>query len=182
MTDLKAFLEGYKPAFLYNHHMKKPWFYEDEEVLALKAYPKVEGIDLHRMKDMTLYLQDTAKKEDFLHHITGLEKDSLSYHRQVGIALGYPPIAADFYARSLKDSSLDCEKVGFYFYGIGFVGGIHDIEECTEWLWNTYPKHFFTVRKMEISYKLLGSQEIEFKDYTSLNRLAKQIKEAMTTV
>jgi hypothetical protein len=68
-------------------------------------------------------------------------------HHILGIALGYPPKAVDFYTRYYDWQLREREaakywffthKVGMKYHGIMFVGHIDDLEANARWLWDTY--------------------------------------------
>lgn len=171
ITDIKAFLSGHKPAFLYNQK-EKPWFYEEDEVQALKKYPLVQ-VDVELAQNQTLYFQCEQERRDFIQRTQDLIMNSPSWLRELGLVLGYPPKAVDFYVALKQDPALESQAVGIHFNGIGCTGNI-DIIENVCWLWERYPSSWFQ-QDVEISYKK-GWYTIPYGDLVTLKRVEQQIK------
>jgi hypothetical protein len=139
-SELDAFLACIKPAILCHCE-------EDHDIIQrLNSFPKV-----HIKRDLTLFFQNRTLKEDFLKKSHGLKPGSAEHHRIIGLALGYPPMAADFFARSWIDQSLWNESVAFDYHGLYFAGHINDIQAIAEWLWSNVPAPPSSVKVTKIN-------------------------------
>lgn len=169
MTDIKAFLSGYKPAFLYNRGHKKPWFYEDQEVKALGQYMHINVVNVEKAKNLTLYFQGQSEYDHFLQQTKSTKIGSFTWYKELGLILGYPPRAVDHYVSRMQDPTIQKHEVGVHFYGIGCKGHVQDIEANVRWLWDTYPAFWFTDKKVMIAYQS-ECHEIDYKDYDMLTK------------
>lgn len=127
-SEFEAFLTGYKPALLCNP-------LEDQEIVdRLWNYPHI------RIRDVQmLFFQNEELQSEYIERSQGLVIGEPEHHRLLGITLGYPPIAADYFARSWIDRRLWDESVAFDYYGLFFAGHIHDVIPIAEWLWENVP-------------------------------------------
>lgn len=128
MLDIESFLKGYKPALLYDTD-------SDQELRQLKEFPFVQ-IWLYK-KDQHLYFRSEQLKQDFINRTKELVPDSPGYHREIGLALGFPPKAVDFYITTLlgKENDFDLLRIGIEYCGICFVTSIDSLIEDVSFLW-----------------------------------------------
>ncbi|KPC71034.1 hypothetical protein ADL26_15780 [Thermoactinomyces vulgaris] len=153
MKDIESFLRGFKPALLTNPHYQT---YHAVESLKLASYPSV-GVRLHQM-DQLLYFQTEANKSRFLEQTHLLLPDSPAYHREVGLALGFPPRAVEYYVSVMHHEGVDECKVYLEYCGIGFVTSLDYMQEDILWLWQHVPtaSHKFNTN---VCYKIRGQQK-----------------------
>lgn len=128
MNSFEAFMAGIKPGCLC-HHEEDCFFLQK-----LTGFPNVQI-----RNDLTLVFQNEEQKNQFLIQSEDIEPGSAEHHRIIGLALGYPPMAADFFARSWIDRSLWDESVTFHYHGYLFSGHKDDAQAISEWLWSNVP-------------------------------------------
>lgn len=138
----EAFLKGFKPAYFCDH--------DDQEYLdqLIKAgFPNIEIVK----NQATLFFASPEGKEQFLSEMEGADLYSSRYYIAVGKALGYPPMATEFFAEYMQNEKL--EKVGavFEYAGRYFGGHIDDKERIAEWLWSNVKG--FPVSPVKITYQ-----------------------------
>ncbi|MFC7442216.1 hypothetical protein [Laceyella putida] len=178
MKDIESFLQGYKPALLTNPHYQ---LYHAADLLKLSTYPSTK-VKIHKM-DQLLYFQTKAEKQRFLQQTHPLLPDSPCYHREVGLALGFPPKAVEYYVTTMHHESVDEQKVYLEYCGIGFVTSIDYMMEDIQWLWQHVPtrsKPFFT----NVCYKVQGKQKpfhlkIAYSDSSALTSAYLTIKNTL---
>lgn len=154
MKDIESFLLGYKPALLTNPHYP---LYPTADLLKLTAYPSVE-VRIHQINQL-LYFQTEQKKEAFLQQSYRLLPDSPSYHGEVGLALGFPQKAVEYYVTTMKHGATTEAKGYVEYCGIGFVTSIDNMFEDIEWLWRRVPtgsERFDT----NVCYKVQGKAKL----------------------
>lgn len=68
----------------------------------------------------------------------------------LGVTLGYPPLAARFFADAVFNESLDEKRAFFHYAGLSFAGSVEDDMKIASWLWLNinYP-----ASPVEISYR-----------------------------
>jgi hypothetical protein len=132
LYDIDAFFKGYKPAILYNYNTEWGRHEEDKEA-RLHKYPSINAF-VHDM-DQVIYFQSKELRDSFQKKIDGIEPDTSAYYKELGLILGFPPKAVQFYCDWLVDESLKWERVSLEFCGICCVGAIKDIKENVEWFW-----------------------------------------------
>lgn len=134
----ESFLLGVKPAcFEMVTRLKR------EVLKELKKYPHH-----YKNENGAIFFRNEAMKRNFLLDTEGLSTTDPVYHKILGLTLGFPPKAVDFYANyygwQLKDREeakryFFTHKVGFRYMGIMCEGHIDDIKENAAWLWERYP-------------------------------------------
>ena len=144
MLDYEAFLAGMKPALYGNS--KSLTFMENFHLFA--PYPCVtRNIDIFDGADFFLFFQDDELKENFLFNMRRVSPRSPEFHELLGVTLGYPPLAAKYYAqcirleqegRNQEREKLDQFRVSIHYAGIRCTGHINDLTENAIWLWNRY--------------------------------------------
>lgn len=175
-TDIKSFLHGYKPAFIFiPHHI--PPYYESEDVKRLLTFPCIPQIKPHD-KPQDIYFQNEELKQTFQDKTKELDHNSPEFHRILGETLGYPPLAVNFYVKHLQNLVDWNRKVGFEYNGINFVGSFDTLIECTQWLWKHYPQQYFREREMILSYGKPSKRfKIAYKDINNLKSVHEQIRQ-----
>lgn len=137
MMPYQSFLSGIKPACFENLDLLDP-----EIQAQLKRYPFHQNYE-----NAAIFFQNEALKEQFLQQTEGLSLDSPTYHKVLGLTLGFPPKAVEFYANyyewQLRDRTSAVHhyfthKVGYRYAGVMCEGHIDDLVENAEWLWNRY--------------------------------------------
>lgn len=111
MMDIDAFFKGYKPSLLYNPHYEYE-IYQPEQMKKLGKYPCLKKVMVYN-QEQEIYFQTAEMKESFLRKIKNLAPDSLSFHRELGLAMGFPPMAVDFYVKQMQDETLEWKKLGW---------------------------------------------------------------------
>lgn len=125
----KAFMSGIKPAYLCHHDY-------------IGFYQRLVDLDFPKVQirhDLTLFFQSNQLRDQFLVRSEGLEPGTPEHHRILGEALGYPPLAAKFFAESWVDRSLWEKSATFKYCGYQFNGHIDDVIPIAEWLWSNVP-------------------------------------------
>ena len=138
MNPYKAFIEGYKPAYLCSHR------YEQKLLVQLieMGYPNVLNYELEdfdvpgRIFDRgTLFFQDEQRKEEYEVKSKGVDPDSREGIMLLGETLGFPPIACRYFVEAIEKKELAAKRAGFNYKGIVFVGNIDERLEIAKWLW-----------------------------------------------
>lgn len=138
--EIQSFLYGYKPSYLHAKGFKFPYQTEDE-VKQLSRYPSVEVFSPGNYQQV-LYFQNYELKDQFL--LSGIDytKDSREFQLLLGYTLGYPPKAVQYFVKHYWNNGISDEerddKISMSYCGFSFVACIHDLEENSEWLWDTY--------------------------------------------
>lgn len=178
-TDLKAFLHGYKPAFIFTPHYI-PRFYEPHDVEKLLTYPCIQQIKPHN-KPQDIYFQNEALKHSFQTKIKDLDHNAPEFHRILGESLGFPPKAVAYYVNELQGLTDRNRRIGYEYNGVNFIGSIDTMIECVYWLWKRYPQSYFRERELEISYGKPSTYfKIAYKDTQRLNTVFQEICNRMT--
>jgi hypothetical protein len=135
MMPYHSFLMGYKPACFENLDRL------DSEILEkLRRYP------FHQIYDNTvIFFQNETLKDQFLQQTRNLSPKSPEFCRVLGLALGFPPKAVEFYVDYYRWQIHDrknaltyffSHKVGYRYIGIMFEGHIDDLFENAGWMWD----------------------------------------------
>lgn len=132
-TEYHLFLEGKKPAVLYNPH-NRDIIYPFCLNKIIEAYPCIGGIQSFDVKDQILYFQDERVKEEFANMSNEIEVNSPDWHKAIGLILGYPPPAVDYFANLLVDPELETKKAFFDHDGMSFIGNVDDRKVIAKWL------------------------------------------------
>jgi hypothetical protein len=155
MVDHEAFLKGIKPALYraYNQGLA-------ELFPILKEYP--------HLKDHTgryLFFQTEEKKQEYVDRIQQIDLNSPEYHKMLGLLLGYPPKAVDFYVRKCTDRSLSEVSIGLGYSGVRCVSDVRELIENTIWLWDTY--------QLDEEMRLMVEGEFIYVSYRQMEELKK---------
>lgn len=142
MNFYEMFIQGLKPA-LYRNTLdakfkeKLPFLVERFPYISSERIALVDGAETY------IFFQHEEMKKSFaeqLQRITSVQ--SPDFHRLLGYALGYPPKAVEYFAKTKEETTdgkmLKARKVGMYYLGIGCSGDILDLVENCNWLWDTY--------------------------------------------
>lgn len=129
------FVKGKKPA-LYDTLASKR-FSKRLPTLNLR-YPYIEDLNLIPDSKFYLFFQDEESKQSFLSETKGVAVPSPDFHRILGMALGYPPKAVDFFVKCEQDRSMENLKIGMHYQGISCSGNVYDLIENCNWLWEKY--------------------------------------------
>lgn len=137
LMSYQSFLLGIKPAC-----------FETYDRLTQEIRAQLECYPFHQnYENAAIFFQNESLKEQFLQQTEGLTTKSPKYHKVLGLTLGFPPKAVEFYTSyfewQLQDRSKALtyyftHKVGYRYAGIMCEGHIDDLFENAEWLWNTY--------------------------------------------
>lgn len=144
LNHLDAFMLGIKPACLLSKADK------DDRVsfnkLIASELPKVEI-----NSNLTLFFQNEKLKQDFLDQYQDIEFGTNEYHHLIGLTLGFPPKAVDYFVRSLIDQRLWEQSVRFDYLGYIFSGHKDDVQAIAEWLWSNVPAPPSSVKVTKIN-------------------------------
>lgn len=159
MEELKAFINGIKPAILLLEG--------DEEVDSLLSYPHVY-VEISEYGKHILFFRNEASKKEWVKSTIGVDRQEL--HRLLGLTLGYPPKAVNFFVANLGEHLRD-KTVTVRYSGINFGGSIDDLEENIKWIWDSYQqKSASKVRYGSTVVYIPYRDEIELKRiYDQLN-------------
>jgi hypothetical protein len=135
MHDVDAFLTGIKPALYGN--TGSPTLMEHLDKLL--PYPCVtDNIDIFDGKDFFLFFQNEKLKQDFLSQLSHVKSRSPQFHQLLGNALGYPPLATQFYASCQEKEQLYDYSLGILYAGIRCISHVEEVESNCIWLWDRY--------------------------------------------
>lgn len=186
MIDCEAFLAGFKPALYGNSASPSFVKYMDK----LVHYPVIkDGIDIFDGPEFALFFRTKKLKEDFMDRIAQIEPRSPELHELLGITLGYPPLAARYYALchrlELEDQErqdLVRHRVFLRYAGSRCVSHIDDLEENTIWLWNQYPINQVRQNlKVGIGFKFYEVEPYDLHAIENLRQMKlEEIKEPIT--
>lgn len=138
--EIQSFLYGYKPSYLHARGFNFPYQTEDE-IKQLGQYPFVEVVSLGSYQQV-LYFQNDELKDKFISSGIDYTKDSREFQLLLGYTLGYPPKAVQYFVKHYWNNGIiDAvreDKIRMSYCGFSFAACICDLEENSEWLWNTY--------------------------------------------
>ncbi|MBA4495257.1 hypothetical protein ACFO25_00205 [Paenactinomyces guangxiensis] len=138
MNEIEAFLNGIKPTLLLAEQ-QKPF-------TTMLAYPNAE-IHLIPNRRQCLFFPTEEKMREWQERTAGITHTTPEFHRELGLTLGYPPKAVDFYVRRVKCEQegrlnelkrLKLKVVGMHYAGISCNGSGDDIIHNVRWLWDRY--------------------------------------------
>lgn len=139
MNPVESFIRGIKPA-LHEPAMNQRLVKELPRLI--KNYPYLtEGIDLYDGTQFYLFFQNEEMKKKFLEDTKGIKPRSIPFHKALGLALGFPPKAVDFYCRCLQleeEGKPEPPRVGIHYCGLNFSSDPADLTENITWLWERY--------------------------------------------
>lgn len=171
-----SFLKGYKPAVLMN-----PKSDDKEDIKMLSSYPFVEDIQVFDLEGQILYFQNEKLKQDFLDRYQYInDPHSAKYHRLLGLTLGFPPKAVDFYVSELMFPDEHRERrIGLGYCGIECISSVGDLIENVTYLWDQINNSDETT---DIWYKPSKTEfitfEVTYTDYKKLNQVSDEIKKS----
>jgi hypothetical protein len=96
-----------------------------------------EGINISD-DDYFLFFQSNELKNDFLSKLNYVVPRSPEFHELLGITIGYPPMAARFFARCQKNESLYDYSLAIHYAGIRCISHVDDLTTNARWLWDRY--------------------------------------------
>ncbi len=138
ISSYEAFLEGRKPATYVNLGIiSRP-----ELISKLMKYPKI-----NEFGDFWMFFRNDRMKSRYMKQMNGIKPGTPERQYILGITLGYPPKAVDFYTRYFEWQLREREvakdwffthNVAMKYHGIMFVSHVDDLEENARWLWDTY--------------------------------------------
>lgn len=150
---------------------------------ALKKLEKFPRFSVHPGYD--IFFRDEPERDGFAKAVENLSRDSTEFHRLLGLALGFPPRAVDFYVKrisgELNREQFYEQKVGLYHAGVWCAGHKRDIVENMGWLWERYPYHD---QSKVATYHNNDRQAypVQYGDYETLHRLAERLNKASDPV
>ncbi|SEM68603.1 hypothetical protein [Lihuaxuella thermophila] len=174
MYDVEAFLTGIKPSLLLS--TAHPLF---EKVL---AYPSLE-IDLIDDRPQYLFFHTEKERACFAKRVDPLSHRSPAFHRELGLVLGYPPKAVEFYVRKKECQDqcnwhdlqlLKAKIAGLHYAGIGCNSNVDDLWDNAHWLWNTYRQD--EILNIRVDAKLLP---VKYRDENDLMKVIQQAKRTL---
>lgn len=180
MDYFMAFQLGYKPA-IYDTVLSQRFV---EVLPTLKEkYPYMnKGIGLREDTTTYMFFQNQKLKAGFEEQLDNVGHKSPEFHKILGLALGYPPKAVEFFARlQMKDEEakkLQPKRVGMHYMGIPCNGNVDDLVENCLWLWDTY-----TVPEVPDTLKVrieTTFYDVQYKDIDTLVALQDKVNRILT--
>lgn len=144
---MKAFLKGYKPAFLEIPHERWKTEYL-EYLLENYLYVSEKEYDLLSGRRFYLFFQNELVQSQFYAEIKRSRLSEKEADRILGTILGFPPKAVDFYVRMMEEKRkghleeyqrMRERKIGLIYCGCSFSSDIEDLEINALWLLGKYP-------------------------------------------
>ncbi|MBA4603525.1 hypothetical protein [Thermoactinomyces mirandus] len=161
MVDHEAFLMGIKPALC------RQMIPQLEELMPqLEKYPYMIDED-----GTYLFFQNQELMNNYLARLSNIEWGSSEYHRLLGLTLGYPPSAVEFFLDKLTDHSLYQYSVNVGYAGYRFVAHVSDLHHIIDDMWNQH--------KVEEKTRLgVGSElyYIGYRDYEELQKFVTEVR------
>ncbi|SHF33925.1 hypothetical protein SAMN05444392_11612 [Seinonella peptonophila] len=153
---------GEKPALI--EYSKSNAFLSNKHLLM--HYPHILTNDYY------IFFQTIEQKNEFIPKLRKVKFDSPEFRKLVGLEIGYPPKAVDFYVKyselekqegSYEINQLESHRVSIRYAGIRCVCHLDDLIECFEWLWEKYPSLDDTPKVLvgTTFYPIHGRQDIE---------------------
>lgn len=135
------FRAGLKPAYLcpINDHIQI-------QELKKQGFPYSHVFN----QKMILFFANEKMKLFFDEKSRDLEPDQPEYHQLVGVVLGFPPMAAKFFADCMINPDLKEKRAFFHYAGMDFVGNIDDRDEIAHWCWTKIP---IAPEEIEVTYQ-----------------------------
>lgn len=147
MDAFEAFVKGLKPSHFAAH------IFKDRFEHLKQRYPSAYVRDV-----ATLFFQDEELRNKYITESNGLHFDSSEYKEVLGVTLGYPPVAARFFADTMRNKGLEKYGAVFDYYGRYFGGHIDDVKEIAKWLWDhveNYPPSEILMTYQGKTYSIL---------------------------
>ncbi|MBA4542008.1 hypothetical protein H1164_03715 [Thermoactinomyces daqus] len=174
LMPAESFLAGIKPS-CYENMSRVPI----DVLRKLERFPRFSvfpGYDI--------FFRDEQSRNEFAEAVVKIPRDSAEFHRILGLALGFPPRAVDFYVKRVSgEISLEQfyeQKVGLYHAGVWCTGHKRDIVVNMRWLWERYP---YNDKSRVATYYNNDRQAypIQYGDYEALHNLAEALNKTPTT-
>lgn len=143
-----AFLNKCKPSYFCAH-----MFAGEFKHLVDSGYPSACIIET-----ATLFFASDELKNRFIAKSKELDFHSPEYKELLGVALGYPPVAARYFADTMRNPDLEKQGAMYQYCGRYFGGNIDDTQVISEWLWGNvanYPPSEILMTYQDKNYRLL---------------------------
>lgn len=173
ISSYEAFLEGIKPSTYVNLDiLSRP-----ELIPELQKYPS-----WNECENFWLFFRSEEKKERFLNEYRNLNESGR--HRLLGLELGFPPKAVDFYVKQhdwyqkdqpKADEWFFSNKAGLHYHGIRFASHIDDLHDNVRWLWHTYKID----EPIEISVGSSSGMWIQYRNKSDIHNVSVKAKELL---
>jgi hypothetical protein len=127
LNEFELFLKGYKPALIYN---------PNANIIAPgieTIHAKFPHLTIHQEY---MYFQNRKLRSAFKKAIKGLEFGSIEFQRVLGLALGFPPVAVEYFLAMIQNPELEEKRAYVNHHGLTFICNIDDIEEVATWLYS----------------------------------------------
>lgn len=157
MVDVDAFLLGMKPA-LYGNTGSPTMMTNIEKLM---KYPHItKGIDIFDGEDFFLFFQNEDLKNRFLQNVDQVMPRTPMFHELLGNTLGYPPLAAGFYASCMENEDMYVHSLSIRYAGIRCISHVDELIQNAVWLWDRYTEkedmkilidtHFYPVTRNDV--------------------------------
>lgn len=147
LKPLDSFLRGYKPSVICN---MDDTFTEDIKAQLL-TYPHVLNMAMGLVQPQDMYFLNQQCKDHFLASVANLKRGTPEFLYELGLALGYPQKAVQFFKDCEADESITLVRIGVHFCGYNFVCHIEDLVDIVHELL-TLPIPEFEDRTVEVTY------------------------------
>lgn len=173
METIDAFLAGLKPAI---YEKKDP------------RYDRYPHIILHN--DLCLYFQTENMKRQFINNTKNVSFPSLEFERILGLTLGFPPKAVEYYVaihqEQRKNGDTSGLELGLHYCGVECLTSLHDLTDNVLWLWDQYSHPSIleiSVLRENESGKFVEMLEVSYQDRNKLAKIQNELrrKEAIYT-
>lgn len=127
MDPFEAFKLGYRHAYLCLRDLEEPNY----NYLISKNLPFTTVA--HRSY---LFFRQDQDCHAFNRRIQSWTRNDSEFHRIIGLTLGFPPIAVEFFVNALNNPDLEDKRAGFKYPGYEFAGHVDQSKEICRWLWS----------------------------------------------
>jgi len=190
MKTVDAFLKGYKPAFL---EVPDTEFTTEKLDLLLSNYPYVDekAYDLLSGKKFYLFFQDEGVHARFQAEMERTTFTEVENDYVLGIILGFPPKAVDFYVRMQTENrngnveayqQMKSRKIGMIYCGCCFSLDVNDFQENALWLLEKYPYQEAKEDGMFVRIGLEPRMPVPIDDYRQLAEFHEYIMQQRSVV
>jgi hypothetical protein len=173
LMPAESFLAGIKPSCYENLTRVPP-----DVLRKLEKFPRFSVFPGYDM-----FFRDRQLRDKFVKAVEAIPRKSPDFHRVLGLALGYPPKAVEFYVKrvsgELSREEFYEQRVGFYHAGIWCTGHKRDIVVNMRWLWERYP---YNDRSRITTYYNNDRQlhPVQYGDYETLHNIAEALNKTPT--
>lgn len=177
MDEIHSFLCGLKPTLLLAEQQKG--------FTSMLAYPNTE-IHLIPNRHQCLFFHTEQDKQTWIDRTQNMEHTSPEFHRILGLTLGYPPKAVDFFVKREECKKqgkfnelqrLKSKVVGLHYAGISCNGNYEDLISNARWLWDTYKQEEQLKVRVDSSYVF-----VEYRNDKKLAEIMETFKETSVTL